>query len=104
MLETFYIPLRSTLETPSTFRGQVSAKCKSSDMFRSIADLSSVFDDMATLCRMFCADDLQVGMEQLQRKGAGFSRDQAIVGAKDIPSDKAEEKEEDEEEEKQAVE
>lgn len=63
------------------------------------ADLTSVFDDITMLCRMFCADDLRVEMERFQHAGVDLPEDQATAGAEDIPSDEAKEEEEEEEEE-----
>ena len=59
--------------------------------------MSSVYDDMTTLCKMFCSKDLEFEMNALQQNSDNKPKN--AVAAKLDPVDDEEEEEEEEEEE-----
>ncbi|KAL8880337.1 MAG: hypothetical protein Q9198_002232 [Flavoplaca austrocitrina] len=57
-----------------------------------------VYDDMTTLCKMFCASDLDQALKALQEDTKGdCDQEQATAGAKECGSGEEEEEEEEEE-------
>ncbi|KAL8787663.1 MAG: hypothetical protein Q9213_002094 [Squamulea squamosa] len=70
-----------------------------------LAHSSRVYDDMTTLCQMFCADDLNRELKRLREDRLADADEQATAGAKDPSAgdeddeEEAEEEEEEEEEE-----
>jgi hypothetical protein len=91
-----------------TFPAQVNAKCKCNAIIINIGLTSSrVFDDMTTLCKMFCPDDLKREMDSIAKAGsASYNEPRTEARAEDAMEEGrykeiGEEMEEEEEEERE---